>query len=117
MLRSIFITICILKIVNLYETHEQIPENIFYKDHEVSYEEAKENIKLFRENTFQHCNPCTKKHRDYCESEEFLNDHCKNYFKFIYFCKLIDYFCFQCLGCCNQGYTKGNKYLRVKFSK
>jgi hypothetical protein len=78
MLRSIFITIFILENVNLYEISEKVPDEIiYYKDHEVSYEEARDNIKLFRENSFQHCNPCTQEHRNYCESETFMNDHCK----------------------------------------
>lgn len=69
--------------VNLIIIRDESPKSldneqvIYYKDHEVNYDEAKENIKSFRENTFQHCSPCTLEHKKYCESEDLLNDHCE----------------------------------------
>lgn len=62
----------VTKIVLLEEQHKQ------YKDHEVSYEEAKENIRLPHvERTFQDCPTSCKPYTQYCHSREFLDDHCE----------------------------------------
>lgn len=60
----------------------------YYKDHEISSMQARENLKSMRESDFQtpaHCRACTAEHQKYCHSENLLKDHC----------------------CCNQSHNKG----------
>lgn len=60
----------------------------YYKDHEVSSLQARENLRNLRESDFQtpaHCQGCLPEHLKYCHSENLLKDHC----------------------CCNQSHNKG----------
>lgn len=49
-----------------------------YKDHEVTYGEAKENIREPRtERTYQDCPVSCRPYTEYCHSKDFLEDHCE----------------------------------------
>ncbi|CRL02992.1 CLUMA_CG016247, isoform A [Clunio marinus] len=60
----------------------------YFKDHEVSEKQARENLRGLKENDFAtpaYCKACSLEHRKYCISENLLKDHC----------------------CCNQSHNKG----------
>lgn len=60
----------------------------YYKDHEISEKQARENLRNMRDDDFitpAHCKACKAEHRKYCHSENLLKDHC----------------------CCNQSHNKG----------
>lgn len=60
----------------------------YFKDHEISEKQARENLRSMHENDFAtpaHCQKCTAEHKSYCYSENMLKDHC----------------------CCNQSHNKG----------
>lgn len=60
----------------------------YFKDHEISSMQARENLRNMRENDFltpAHCKSCSAEHQKYCHSENLLKDHC----------------------CCNQSHNKG----------
>lgn len=62
----------------------------YFKDHEVKTEDARNSLRLMKEDEFQqpaHCRPCTKEHKQYCNSDFLLKDHC----------------------CCNQSHKKGKR--------
>lgn len=73
----------------------------YYKDHEVSSSQARENLRHMRESDFMtpaHCPTCTKVHLEYCHSPNLLSDHC----------------------CCNQSHHKGkfndlNFFMHIQF--
>lgn len=49
-----------------------------HKDHEVTYAEAKENVRLpYIERTYQDCPASCKPYTQYCHSQTFLDDHCE----------------------------------------
>lgn len=59
----------------------------YYKDHEVTENQARDSLRLMTQEDFQqpnHCT-CTSEHQKYCRSKELLKDHC----------------------CCNQSHKKG----------
>lgn len=60
----------------------------YFKDHEVSSMQARENLRNMKESDFQtpaYCKKCSAAHQKYCHSENLLKDHC----------------------CCNQSHNKG----------
>lgn len=60
----------------------------YYKDHEVSENQARDSLRLMTQEDFQqpaHCTACTSEHQKYCRSKDLLKDHC----------------------CCNQSHKKG----------
>lgn len=60
----------------------------FFKDHEVSEKQARENLLGMSESDFKrpaYCSDCTREHQRYCKSENLLKDHC----------------------CCNQSHKNG----------
>lgn len=60
----------------------------YFKDHEISSSQARENLRNMRENDFltpAYCKSCSAEHQKYCHSENLLKDHC----------------------CCNQSHNKG----------
>lgn len=62
----------------------------YFKDHEVTEKQARESLRLMKEDEFKppaHCRPCTKEQKQYCNSEFLLKDHC----------------------CCNQSHKKGKR--------
>lgn len=70
----------------------------YFKDHEISERQARENLRTMRDSDFSvpaHCKTCTKEHKNYCFSENMLKDHC----------------------CCNQSHNKGefNDLKRYRF--
>lgn len=53
-----------------------------HKDHELTYDEAKENVKLPHiERTYQDCPASCKPYTQYCHSQTFLDDHCEFFFE------------------------------------
>lgn len=60
----------------------------YFKDHEVSERQARENLIGMTEKDFNrpaYCTNCTREHQRYCHSENLLKDHC----------------------CCNQSHKTG----------
>lgn len=60
----------------------------YYKDHEISEKQARENLKMLKASDFlkpAYCSACSKEHIKYCHSDNMLKDHC----------------------CCNQSHNKG----------
>jgi hypothetical protein len=68
--------------------YEAVPYVEYFKDHEISEKQARENLRGMQERDFQtpaHCKKCSNEHMRYCHSENLLKDHC----------------------CCNQSHQKG----------
>lgn len=60
----------------------------YFKDHEVTERQARDSVRLMKEDEFQppaHCKPCTNDQKRYCHKDDLLKDHC----------------------CCNQSHKKG----------
>lgn len=76
----------------MYDKDRKPPEAVkiveYFKDHEISEKQARENLRSMRDSDFAtpaHCKKCTAEHKSYCYSEHMLKDHC----------------------CCNQSHNKG----------
>lgn len=72
--------------VSLRDRSEAVVE--YFKDHEVSEKQARENLLGMSEKDFMqpaYCSKCSPEHQKYCHSENLLKDHC----------------------CCNQSHKNG----------
>lgn len=74
------------------QKHQKLPDAEsfveYFKDHEISEKQARENLRSMRESDFAtpaHCRKCSVEHQRYCYSDNLLKDHC----------------------CCNQSHNKG----------
>lgn len=73
-------------LVSSKERSEAVVE--YFKDHEVTEKQARENLRGMTEKDFNrpaYCSNCTHEHRKYCHSQNLLKDHC----------------------CCNQSHKTG----------
>lgn len=92
------ITFMMLITCDLIQAHSQKPFDTavveYYKDHEVTEKQARDSLRLMKDEEFQqpaHCKPCTNEQQRYCRSNDLLKDHC----------------------CCNQSHKKGKRRPRL----